>query len=146
MLRKDLEMLSCIGRNHLELYDQMKMYESSQKMLSLIHNLEKRIIIQFAPITLLNPLIKSLPEDIKIKRNQVHNAAPSTIEIFCNEFNIEELSRNNNSKLKQYWITKPFAESRVVDSISPETYHNICLDRLKQKTESPCKFPISYGL
>ena len=137
MLRKDLEMLAIIGRNHLELYDQMKMYKLSEKMLSLIHNLEKRIIIQFAPITLLNPLIKSLPEEIKIKRHQVHNPTPSTIEIFCNEFNIEELNRHNHAKLKQFWITKAFAESRVVDSLSPQSYHDICLERLRQKSDSP---------
>ena len=138
MLRKDLEMLAVIGRNHLELYDQMKMYKLSQKLLSLIHNLEKRIIIQFAPITLLNPLIKSLPEEIKIKRHQVHNPTPSTIEIFCNEFNIEELTRNNHDKLKQFWMTTAFAESRVVDSLSPQTYHDICLERLRQQSDSPC--------
>ena len=138
MLRKDLEMLAVIGRNHLELYDQMKMYKLSQKLLSLIHNLEKRIIIQFAPITLLNPLIKSLPEEIKIKRHQVHNPTPTTIEIFCNEFNIEELNRNNHDKLKQFWITKAFAESRVIDSLSPQTYHDICLAKLRQISDSPC--------
>ena len=115
----------------------LRSWRMSRLLLSLIHNLEKRIIIQFAPITLLNPLIKSLPEEIKIKRHQVHNPTPSTIEIFCNEFNIEELNRNNHAKLKQFWITKAFAESRVVDSLSPQTYHDICLERLRQKSDSP---------
>ena len=39
----------------------MKLHEKSQKITSRIYSLEKRIVIQFAPISLLNPMIKSLP-------------------------------------------------------------------------------------
>ena len=61
MLRRDLELLALLGRTHLDLFDQMKRYSQSQMILSRIYSLEKRIVIQFAPISLLNPMIKSLP-------------------------------------------------------------------------------------
>ena len=42
-----------------------KRYDESQQLLSLIYILEKRVVIQFAPISLLNPLIKSIPGIVK---------------------------------------------------------------------------------
>ena len=45
----------------------MKMYEKSEKILSRIYSLEKRLVVQFAPISLLNPMIKSLPGNFDAK-------------------------------------------------------------------------------
>ena len=142
----------------------MKLYDQSQKILSRIYSLEKRIVIQFAPISLLNPMIKSLPgnlikffdfyhkklyikifsDDIKVRlKHQSPLAHPQSLKVFCTEFKTPELNRSNGSRLRDYWLDSSFADSDVLDHITPKTYYHLCCE---EGARSFCKDYLSISM
>ena len=66
-------------------------------------------------------------EEIKVRKNQ-NQPHPQSLKVFCSEFETQELNRANGSRLRDYWLEKSFADSDVLDHISPKTYYHLCFE------------------
>lgn len=133
MLRKDIQLSILIGKRHINYFTQIHDLKNDQKLASQIRLLEKKLIIQFAPLGNLQTLAKSLARvDFVVEKSNFirQNSVGATCHF--NDYQLRDLTRQNAAKLRKIIKTDFYQNCNILDLISPKLYGSLCLEFIKE--------------
>ena len=132
MLQKDLQLCVLLGKRHLNYFTQLHDLKNDEILASQIRIFEKKLIVQYAPIDLLQKTAEELSNATFTVEKSVtmrHNPAGSVNHF--NDYELRDLTRQNGAKLRRIVRSEFFQNSDILDCISPKLYGALCVEVVK---------------
>lgn len=121
-----------IGKRHINYFTQLHDIKNDQKLASQIRIFEKKLILQFAPIELLQAHAKALAAaDFIVDKSRFIRQNSAGVTSHFNDYELRDLTRQNGSKLRRILHSDFYQNCNILDCISPKLYGSLCVDLVK---------------